>query len=102
MADQGFSTLVRDSESAYHGQVKATPANPEAELNALLANPYTHDWAKRVIREGLKRDSVDAVVALEILAGAFRRRMEAAFAAHMEREAPLLDDVEHYQGKNLR
>ena len=31
-------------EAAYDGQVKATPENPEAELEALLANPCTHDW----------------------------------------------------------
>ncbi len=68
----------------YDGQIEATPENPDAELNALLANPCTYDWTKRVVSEALRRDSVEAVVALEVLAGAFRRRMDAAFQAHME------------------
>lgn len=52
----------------------ATPDDADAEIRAIIESPETYDWVKRVAVEALSHDCVDAVVALEVLAEAFKRR----------------------------
>ncbi len=61
----------------------ATPENTDAEITAIVDDPETHDWVKRVAVEALSHDCVDAVVALEVLAEAFKRRNSCIYEAHV-------------------
>lgn len=52
--------------------------NPDAEVNAIRLDPASPTWVRKLIPELVERDIVDVTTVLEHLAGAFRRRYEAA------------------------
>ncbi len=61
----------------------ATPEWPNAEIEAITADPETPDWVRRVALLAMSVNlPVDAVTALDGLTSAFNRRRAAHAARH--------------------
>ena len=52
------------------------PANYQAAADELLNSPCVHDITKRIIREGLERDCIDAYYDVKLALDVLRARLD--------------------------